>query len=470
MRKFLPLLLCILVLISSAFSESAGQPASEASFIGTWIENDGYGTLTLRLDGTAHMLYYDDTVTECHWEITEDGGRFTDGQWLNSPMKLLDDNTLSVANGWMVFTREGFLPTTDPAILLDATPVGDEGLPFLGEWKLVSLIMEGEEYAPSLFEMTMTLRFNADGTVLTNDGMTDYTTTWAVSYDSAVVEGDILTISENGQLIYNAADGSMIFDPVQPEIPEPEAAEPESTEPVVTAPESSEPAVAEPELTFIPVGEEGAAFLGTWTLEAIEAEGMTMNPALLGMSMTLTFTEDGQVSFTDDLETEITAWHVEDGVAIIEGSPLTLTEEGKLIMTEDGASMIFTQGEPAADESDADDLLALLELLALMEEISDDAPTFDYLNTRFVCTQFSSSGATLDASMLGAEYAVYFRESGTADLTLAGYTIENLPYTIDESGTYVINYYGAFFSCVPTETGFDVDYYGTMTLHCTPAE
>ena len=361
MRKFLPLLLCILVLISSAFSESAGQPASEANFVGIWIENDGYGTLTLRLDGTAHMLYYDDTVTECHWEITEDGGRFTDGQWLNSPMKLLDDNTLSVANGWMVFTREGFLPTTDPAILLDATPVGDEGLPFLGEWKLVSLIMEGEEYAPSLFEMTMTLRFNADGTVLTNDGMTDYTTTWAVSYGSAVVEGDILTISENGQLIYNAADGSMIFDPVLPETPVPE-----STEPAFTEPEATEPAVAEPELTFTPVGEEGAAFLGTWTLEAIEAEGMTMNPALLGMSMTLTFTEDGQVSFTDDLETEITAWHVENGAAIIEGSPLTLTEEGKLIMTEDGASMIFIQGEPAADGSDADDLLALLELLALM--------------------------------------------------------------------------------------------------------
>ena len=195
-----------------------------------------------------------------------------------------------------------------------------------------------------------------------------------------------------------------------------------------------------------------------------------MNPALLGTSMTLTFTEDGQVSFTDDLETEITAWHVENGAAIIEGSPLTLTEEGKLIMTEDGASMIFIQGEPAADGSDADDLLALLELLALMEEISDDAPTFDYLNTKFVCTQFSSSGTTLDASMLGAEYAVFFRETGTADLTLAGYTIENLPYTIDENVTYVINYYGAFFSCVPTETGFDVDYYGTMTLHCTPAE
>lgn len=456
MKKVLPLLLCILVLISSAFSESAGQPASEASFVGIWIENDGYGTLTLRLDGTAHMLYYDDTVTECHWEITEDGGRFTDGQWLNSPMKLLDDNTLSVANGWMVFTREGFLPTTDPAILLDATPVGDEGLPFLGEWKLVSLIMEGEEYDPSLFEMTMTFRFNADGTVLTNDGMTDYTTTWAVSYGSAVVEGDILTISENGQLIYNVADGSMIFDPVLPEIPVPEA-----TEPAFTEPEATEPEMTVPELTFTPVGEEGAAFLGTWTLEAIEAEGM---------SMTLTFTADGQAIFTDDLETEITAWHVENGAAIIEGSPLTLTEDGKLIMSEDGASMIFTQGELPADESDADDLLALLELLALMEEVSSDAPAFDYLDTRFVCTQFSSSGTTLDASMLGAEYAVYFRENGTADLTMAGYTIENLPYTIDEYGTYVINYYGAFFNCVPTETGFDVDYYGTMTLHCTPAE
>lgn len=476
MKKFLPLLLCLLVLITSAFAENAGQPAPGASFIGTWIENDGFGTLTLRADGTSHMLYYDNTVTECHWEPTESGGRFTDGQWLNSPMKLLDDNTLSVADGWMVFTREGFLPATDQALLLDATPVGDEGLPFLGEWTLVSLIEEGIEYDPALLSITMTIRFNADGTVLTNDGMGDYTTTWSVSYGSAVVEGDILTISENGQLICNVSDGSMIFDPVLPEIPEPMATEPVATEPVAaepvaTEPVATEPVAAESEITFTPVGEEGAAFLGTWTLEAIDAEGMTMSPDLLGMSMTLTFTEDGRLTFTDDLDTEVTSWAVEGGTAIVEDLPLTLTEDGKLVMTDDGAAMIFTQGEvaPANESSDADELMALLEILALLEETGSDDAGFDYVDTKFVCTQFSTSGVTLDAATLGSEYAVFFRSNNTADLTLAGYTIENLPYVISEDGVYVINYYGAFFNCTPTETGFDVDYYGTMTLHCAPA-
>ena len=35
---------------------------------------------------------------------------------------------------------------------------------------------------------------------------------------------------------------------------------------------------------------------------------------------------------------------------------------------------------------------------------------------------------------------------------------------------FVINYYGTMFNAVLTETGFDMDYYGTMTLHFVPAE
>ena len=48
--------------------------------------------------------------------------------------------------------------------------------------------------------------------------------------------------------------------------------------------------------------------------------------------------------------------------------------------------------------------------------------------------------------------------------------MENIPYSITEDGVYAINYYGIFYNCTPTDTGFDMDYYGTMTLHLVPAE
>ena len=93
-----------------------------------------------------------------------------------------------------------------------------------------------------------------------------------------------------------------------------------------------------------------------------------------------------------------------------------------------------------------------------------------HLNTRFVCRTYTSAGFTMDASMLGAEYALVFHDNGTADFTMAGFTAANLPYTVTAEGVYAINYYGTMFNCTPTDAGFDMDFYGTMILHYVPAE
>ena len=57
------------------------------------------------------------------------------------------------------------------------------------------------------------------------------------------------------------------------------------------------------------------------------------------------------------------------------------------------------------------------------------------------------------------------RKEGNSPLT--GDLVE---ITVTAEGVYAINYYGTMFNCVPTATGFDMDYYGTMTMHFTPAE
>ena len=439
MKRFLSLLLCCMLLCPLALAEQA------ETLIGVWIETEGYGTLTLRLDGSATMVYYDGTTMDTTWSLTDDGYRFGDGMWYNSPLDLLDENTLSVSDGWMVFAREGFLPTTDEALLLGATPVGEEGEPFLGEWTLTSLVEGDQELDPALFGLTMTMLFDASGLVTIHDGLVPYTTTWFVAYGNIVLEGDILVLDENDQLVFTQPDGTMIFSRVL-------SAETDPANP------------ADP----VPVGEEGAAYLGIWTLVLIDADGMQMDPALFGMRMTLTFAEDGTVLYDDGLETDTMPWFVEDGAAIVDGMPLIINEEGQLVMDDGDATMIFAPGESSPAEELSDEEL-LLALMALMEQVSDEPAAFEPLNTKFVCDQYTVDTITLDGSTLGAEYSVCFYENNTADLTLGGILMASIPYAITEDGVYSINYYGMIYNCTPTDTGFDLDYFGTMTMHMVPA-
>lgn len=571
MKRLLSLLLiCLLTLCPLALAEQ------ESLYAGVWIENDGYGTLTLLADGTAHMEYFDGTVTDTTWGLTEDGYRFGEGMWNNSPMELLDDNTLSVSDGWCIFTREGFLPTTDEALLLGAEPVGEEGEPFLGTWELTSLIVEEEVLDPELFGMTMTISFYDDGLVTTDDGLEPYTTTWVVSYGSAVVEGDILTIDENDQLVYNSLDGAMIF----VRVPE----------------EETDPADA------VPVGEEGAPFLGMWTLESMLIDGVPFNPALFGMTMTITFNEDGTVISDDGMGPETSLWHVEDGAAVSDGVALRFNEDGKLSMEEDGSAMFFVRAdgtEEPQELSEEEQLLALLQMLEMMGGFEEDLSALpenhqgfvgewqlcylmtsgltgdlrplgitgalnlsaDYsgeltgmaeeygtwyedeegiirfgesgtplflidaeedglgtylqygtensgcmifhqdaeavwtpglyplqtpavtaeptapaasggefrLGVKYVCTSYSVGGIANDASVLGSEYAVLFREDGMADFTMAGFTMTNLGCSVAEDGTRTIHYVGNDIPCVATADGIDMNYFGII-YHMVPAE
>ena len=601
MKRILSLLLAFTIFLClPALAEESAQSLTDAGFVGIWIENTGYGTLTIRADGSSTMVYYDGTTSESNWGLTDEGAKFLDGMWLNSPMTLLDENTLNVNNGWAIFTREGFLPTTDQALLLGAVPVGEEGAAFLGKWELTNLIIDGENVDPALFSLAMTIDLLDSGLTVIDDGMEPYTTTWSVSYGSAVVEGDILVLDENDQLLLNTGDGSMVFTRVPAEEELPPAAEdpiPVEEEPDIV---EEEPA---PQLDPVPVGEEGAPFLGQWTLFSMLIDGDPIDPALFGITMILNFTEDGLVTVTDDLDTQTTTWYVADGAAMVEGAPLTVNEDGLLVLEdEEGSVMFFMHPEEESAEgsefSDADELLALLELLAQLEGMDDlsalpenhqgfvgewhlcylmtggltgdlrsmgitgslslysdytgwltgiaeeDASWYEdeygvirfgesgmplflidaeedglgvylqygteaggcmifhqdpeavwtpgryplqtpagavetttpaassgeiRLGTKYVCTSYSAGGVPNDASILGAEYAIFFREDGLADFTLAGFTTPDLGCTVAEDGSRTVHYAGNAFLCVPTEAGIDMDFFGII-YHMVPAE
>lgn len=101
----------------------------------------------------------------------------------------------------------------------------------------------------------------------------------------------------------------------------------------------------------------------------------------------------------------------------------------------------------------------------------------DYMEMKFVATTYTSFGNTMDASTLGAEYAVTFHANNTCEFIMAGINTPGLTYGLQEvamgltkAEAFVINYYGVNYNCIPTATGFDMDFYGTMNLHFVPAQ
>ena len=83
----------------------------------------------------------------------------------------------------------------------------------------------------------------------------------------------------------------------------------------------------------------------------------------------------------------------------------------------------------------------------------------------------------MDASTLGVEYSIIFHANGTCDFVMGGINTPGLGWGLNQVSmgltqvdAFVVNYYGVNYNFIPTETGFDMDFYGTMNLHFVPAE
>ena len=212
----------------------------------------------------------------------------------------------------------------------------------------------------------------------------------------------------------------------------------------------------------MPVGEEGVPFLGTWHADTMVIEGVTLNAADIGLVMELTLTDDGVAALFDGDSVDYGTWTFEDGAAYVDGTVLTLTEDGKLCMEEDGVIMFFAAAEPA-------------ELPPVPVDPDDSAAssTLERLERKFVCVNADMSGVTIDAGLLGGEYALTFHADGTADFVMVGQPFHGLPWTegtADGAPAFLVDYYGTTFTAVLTEAGFDMNYFDAMLLHLVPAE
>ena len=87
-------------------------------------------------------------------------------------------------------------------------------------------------------------------------------------------------------------------------------------------------------------------------------------------------------------------------------------------------------------------------------------------------------GSNMTAAMLGGyEYSVLLHEDGTVKFVMAGADIPGLtwvygkvPTDAGELDGVILDYYGQALYLVPTEKGFDMDYFGSMLMHFEPED
>ena len=95
-------------------------------------------------------------------------------------------------------------------------------------------------------------------------------------------------------------------------------------------------------------------------------------------------------------------------------------------------------------------------------------PAAGFTGVRYVCVSAETGGRTLDASMLGAEYAVTFYPDGTVDFVLSGMPVPGLNWRMDGADA-VIDYFGSVEIRFTIGEGYlTMDYFGSMLLRLEP--
>lgn len=89
---------------------------------------------------------------------------------------------------------------------------------------------------------------------------------------------------------------------------------------------------------------ENADVIGTWYLNTMVAEGMSMNPASLGIDMTMTLNEDKTATMDIAGEVAEGQWAIENEkyAVTFEGDPLAFVlQDGNLVADQEGVQMVF---------------------------------------------------------------------------------------------------------------------------------
>ena len=391
-----------------------------------------------------------------------------------------------------------FMAATEEAAPAIEVPEGSVDPAMVGHWVATGAEVEGMVMDQAMLEqfgMNIWIDLYADGTaVMFMEGEEMGGIQWMVAEGALYLSlyGDVMPIAIS-------ADGTLNFEGVIIEkqdgaapteaAPAEEMSDEEALMALMAMMAEMEETEGVEEAAPAAVADDG--FVGTWHMVYTTTGGFTGDLRPMGVTATLVLNADGTGTF-DFLELTSGIWYEQDGFTYFgQGGdnadmPMALMDGGFLQYGSDlGGYIVFSQDANAEwDPSMGTALIAPgMDSFETPMPAAPAAPaeTITDVNARlerkFVVTSYTSMGQDFDASMLGTEYSVIFHENGTCDFTMAGMAMPNLPWGmqkvavgLNEVDAFVINYYGMMFNAVLTDTGFDMDYYGTMNLHFVPAE
>lgn len=314
---------------------------------------------------------------------------------------------------------------------------------YLGVWYGVSIEEYGEVYPLTDLGFDITVAINADGTAEMNMGGEVDVANCAM-YDGALMVETMTGTAENGLLVLAEAGYVMTF---SREKPDGAAAVPDTDGETQPADISDE-------------------YLGVWYGLSMEMEGDVLQFAELGMEVTITIHAGGMAEMNMDGEVDIAPCAMVDGALMVDTMTGTI-ENGELLLNDEGVLLRLNREQPEA---------AAPALDPEPEPAATGAGIISEI--KFVLTDANVQGSNMTAAMLGGyEYSVLLHEDGTVKFVMAGADIPGLtwvygkvPTDAGELDGVILDYYGQALYLVPTEKGFDMDYFGSMLMHFEPED
>ena len=314
---------------------------------------------------------------------------------------------------------------------------------YLGVWYGVSMEMEGVSYPLSDMGMELTLTIGADGAAEMN--MNGEGESIQCSMQDGVLTADGVGIAlQDGMLVVSEDGMTMTLSREKPE------------------------ASAAP----IPVIDESATIddlKGVWTLARVTMDGVTLAAEAAEMA------GDTLVVYGDSCDLTLQGMRMDgltcsmDGcallISILDGeAAATLREDGTLCLEMSDVTLWYERTGDAPEPANAP------------EPAAGGAEVM--IGKKYVMTDADVNGYNMTAAQMGNfEYSILLQEDGAVTFVMAGSDIPGLtwaygriPTEAGEVDGIVIDYYTQALNLVPTEKGFNMDYFGSMLMHFAPED
>ena len=327
---------------------------------------------------------------------------------------------------------------------------------YLGVWYGVSMEMEGVSYPLADMGMEMTLTIGVDGAAEMN--MNGEGESIQCSMQDGVLTADGVGIAlQDGMLVVSEDGMTMTLSREKPEA---------SAAPISVIDESA-------------TLEE---IKGVWTVVRVTMDGLTLPAEAAEMA------GDTLVIYGDTCDLTLQGMTLDglscrmDGcallISILDGeAAVTLREDGTLSLEMSDLTLWYERTGDAPEEPAAEPVPEVTpEPASAPEPAVSGAEAM--IGKKYVMTDADVNGYNMAAAQMGNyEYSILLHEDGKVTFVMAGSDIPGLtwaygriPTEAGEVDGVVIDYYTQALNLVPTEKGFDMDYFGSMLMHFAPED